>query len=207
MSARRVEQTRPITEVDRQQVLSAIALASESVSTFWPMRTFIHHNPLHGLEHLPFDTAVRKAQNLTGGRGYLTNEEYRRLLASGQIKADDLIRAIERIEFAGIDVRRELVFGGRRVRTLDVVASHVAFGIGALEPAAFRARVGEQALRRLFPDLPPDRRARLLAAAGLKTPEEVTSELWSAVLRVLEIGGPDPSVLDRIDETEWEERF
>ncbi|MBF8258569.1 MAG: hypothetical protein HW377_943, partial [Actinobacteria bacterium] len=146
MSTERVLQTSPITEADRQRVLSAIALASESVSSFWPMRTFIHHNPLHGLEHLPFDTAVRKARNLTGGRGYLTNEEYRRILASGHIKADDLTRAIERLEFAGIDVRKEVVFGGRRVRTLDVVAGHVAFGIGALEPAAFRARVREQAL-------------------------------------------------------------
>ncbi|MBM2828388.1 MAG: hypothetical protein HW408_920, partial [Actinobacteria bacterium] len=155
MSTERVLQTSPITEADRQRVLSAIALASESVSSFWPMRTFIHHNPLHGLEHLPFDTAVRKARNLTGGRGYLTNEEYRRILASGHIKADDLARAIERLEPAGIDVRKEVVFGGRRVRTLDVVAGHVAFGIGALEPAAFRARVREQALLRLFPDLPP----------------------------------------------------
>ncbi|MBF8259829.1 MAG: hypothetical protein HW377_2203, partial [Actinobacteria bacterium] len=207
MSAKRVEQTSPITEVDRQRVVSAVALASESVSSFWPMRTFIHHNPLHGLEHLPFDTAVRKARNLTGGRGYLTNEEYRRMLACGHIKADDLARAIERLEFAGIDVRKELVFGGRRVRTLDVVASHVAFGIGALEPAAFRARVREQALLRLFPDLPPDRRARLLAAAALQTPGEIASELWSAVLRVLEMSGPDPSVLDGLEEAEWEERF
>ena len=57
------------------------------------------------------------------------------MLASGHIKADDLARAIERLEFAGIEVREEVVFGGLRVRTLDVVASHVAFGIRALEPA------------------------------------------------------------------------
>jgi uncharacterized protein len=207
VSARRAGQASPITEADRQRLLSAVALAGESVSSFWPMRTFIHHNPLHGFEHLPFDTAVRKAQNLTGGRGYLTNEEYRRMLAGGEIGADDLARAIGRLEFAGIDVRGEVVFGGRRVRILDVVAVHVAFGIGALEPAAFRARVREGALRRLFPDLPADRRAGLLAAAGSKTPEGIASELWSAVLRVLEIGGPDPSVLDRLEEAELEERF
>ncbi|HWS15904.1 MAG TPA: putative inorganic carbon transporter subunit DabA, partial [Candidatus Methylomirabilis sp.] len=81
MSAKRVEQTGPIADGDRERLISAIALASESVSSFWPMRTFIHHNPLHGLEHLPFDAAVRKARTLTGGRGYLANEEYRRMLA------------------------------------------------------------------------------------------------------------------------------
>lgn len=207
MPAKRDEQASRITEVDRQQVLSAIALASETVSSFWPMRTFVHHNPLHGLEHLPFDTAVRKARNLTGGRGYLTNEEYRRLLERGHIKADDLARAIERLEVDGIDVHGEMVFGGRRVRTLEVISSHVAFGIDPLEPAAFRSGVREQMHMRLCPDLPPDRRARLLAAAGSKTPEETASELWSAVLRVLEINAPVLSDLDWLEEAEWEERF
>jgi len=199
--------TGPITDADRERLVSAIALASESVSSFWPMRTFIHHNPLHGFEHLPFDTAVRKAQNLTGGRGYLANEEYRRMFAGGHIRPEDLARAIERLEFPGIDARKEMVFGGRRVGTLDVLASHVAFGIDALEPEAFRARTREKALRRLFPDLPPDRRARLLSAAAPKTPEEIASELWSAVLRVLSIDGPDSSVPDGVEEADREERF
>ena len=207
MSARRDEQAGPISEVDRGRLVSAIALAGEAVASFYPMRTFIHHNPLHGLEHLPFDAAVRKARSLTGGRGYLDNEEYRRMLAGGDIRAEDLARAIERLEFAGIDPRKERVFGGRRVRVLDVVASHVAFGIGALEPAAFRARVRERALLRLFPDLPPDRRARLLAASAGKTPEEVASGIWSAVLLALGIGGPDPSAPGGPEEAEWEERF
>ncbi|MBF8256983.1 MAG: hypothetical protein HW375_1890, partial [Anaerolineales bacterium] len=93
------------------------------------------------------------------------------------------------------------------VRILDVVAGHVAFGIDALEPSTFRARVREQAPLRLFSDLPHDRRTRLLAAAALKAPEEIASELWSAVLRVLEISGPDPSVLDWLEEAELAEHF
>ena len=41
------------------------------------MRTMVAQNPLHGLEYLPFEQAVRKGKDLLGGNGYLANKEYR----------------------------------------------------------------------------------------------------------------------------------
>ena len=38
------------------KIRSMIHMAAEPIPFFWPMRTFIHHNPLHGLEHLPVRT-------------------------------------------------------------------------------------------------------------------------------------------------------
>ena len=29
-----------------------VLLAGEVIPHYWPARTFVHHNPLHGLEHL-----------------------------------------------------------------------------------------------------------------------------------------------------------
>ena len=34
---------------DRLKVRSMVYVASEPIPRFWPMRTFIHHNPLFGL--------------------------------------------------------------------------------------------------------------------------------------------------------------
>jgi uncharacterized protein len=222
VSAKFVEQTDLIADAHRQRLLAKIALASEAVSSFWPMRMFIHHNPLHGFEHLPFDTAVRKAQGLHGGRGYLPNDDYRRLFASGQITAEDLTRAIERLG-PGCDPRNEVTGGGRRITPLEVYTNHLAFGFDALEPVALRTRIRhEQALRRLCPDLPSHVRARLLphaagqtsGAAGLPgeshgamdTEGEVVSALWSAVLGVLGRIEVDTTALDAPSETDVEER-
>jgi uncharacterized protein len=222
VSARFIEQTDLVTDAQRQQLLAKIALASEAVSPFWPMRTFIHHNPLHGFEHLPFDTAIRKAQDLLGGRGYLTNDEYRRLFADGHISSDDLTRAIERLGPGGGGCN-EVIAGRRRISPLEVYAAHLAFGIDALEPAAFRARVrNDQALRRFCPDLPSPLRARLLAHVAGRTAEAdglpgefpgtneaesvVASALWSAVLGALEMTGTDVTGLDAPAETDAEER-
>ncbi len=35
-----------------------VTVAGEFLPFMWPMRNFIYHNPLHGLEHLPFEAAV-----------------------------------------------------------------------------------------------------------------------------------------------------
>ncbi len=69
----------------RLKIRSMIHMAAESIPNFWPMRTFIHHNPLHGLEHLDFETAVRQGEQLFHGRGFLSRGEYQRYDAEGRV--------------------------------------------------------------------------------------------------------------------------
>jgi uncharacterized protein YbcC (UPF0753/DUF2309 family) len=44
------------------------------------MRSFVHHNPLRGLEHLHFEEAVRLGNQFLGGKGYLSNQMFREYL-------------------------------------------------------------------------------------------------------------------------------
>lgn len=69
----------------RLRIRSMVNVAGEVLPFFWPMRSFIHHNPLHGLEHLPFEQAVQEAARLFHARGWLPRPEYQRFLAAGEI--------------------------------------------------------------------------------------------------------------------------
>src|SRR5437879_7138800 len=55
-----------------------------------PISIFIHHNPLHAFEHLPFEEAVEHAAIRLGREPYLGESRYRDKLASGRIRPTDI---------------------------------------------------------------------------------------------------------------------
>ncbi|WP_256211898.1 DUF2309 domain-containing protein [Nitrosomonas eutropha] len=63
---------------------ATVYVAAEPVPLFWPMRTFIHNNPLHGLEGLPFTEAVQAARGLFHARVYLPRTTYQHYLREGK---------------------------------------------------------------------------------------------------------------------------
>lgn len=196
------EKNREITEGDRVRLRSQVALAADIIAPFWPMRTFISRNPLHGLEHLPFDEAVRRARGLLGGEGYLPNDAYRKFYRQGRITAEDLSQAIIRLEPA-LASSNSIKTPFRTVDPVDVLRLHLVYGFSRLDPENAgllpeneeTIRLQDEALD-LREDLPSESRKRLLerAASDLEKgpalpgsrwtdPERHYAEsLWSAVL-------------------------
>ena len=80
----------------RLKIRAMIHVAAEPIPFFWPMRTFIHHNPLHGLEHLPFEQAARRGAELFHGRAFLPRRAYQRYFAEGKVDQPALSAAIAR---------------------------------------------------------------------------------------------------------------
>ena len=80
----------------RLNIRTLVYVAGEVTPFFWPMRTFIHHNPLYGLEHLKFEQAVAEGERLFHGRGYLDRAQYQRFLAQGRIEVDALTDQVQR---------------------------------------------------------------------------------------------------------------
>ncbi|OZB69826.1 putative inorganic carbon transporter subunit DabA, partial [Thiomonas sp. 13-64-67] len=80
----------------RLRVRSTAYVAGEPVPYFWPMRTFIHHNPLYGLEHLPFEQAVRRGAELFHARMFLPRSNYQHWQREGKVQAQTLAQEIER---------------------------------------------------------------------------------------------------------------
>ena len=96
------------------RIRAMVYVAGEPVPFSWPMRSFIHHNPLHGLEHLPFETAVERGAALFHARGFLPRSLYRNYLADGRLDREALateVRAFAsaRAPIPGIDLEHWLL--------------------------------------------------------------------------------------------------
>ena len=106
----------PYSETQRMELRTLIRLSSEIIAYYWPMRTFVHHNPLHGLEDLPFNEGVRRGQRLLGGNGYLPSEMFRDYFRSGRILPRHLEAALNsRAE------NKQVKLGARELTHLDVL--------------------------------------------------------------------------------------
>ncbi len=82
-------------ESRRMELRGVVRLAGEVIAQYWPMRTFVHHNPLHSIEYLPFDEAVKRGKQFMGGNGYLPSHLYRAYLQTGRIQSSHIEEALK----------------------------------------------------------------------------------------------------------------
>jgi len=158
---------------DTSTLHEQIEEAAEPVSQFWPMKGFVHHNPIHGLEHLPFDEAIRDAKHLFGADGYLPNDEYRGLHRSGRIREKSVERALVRV---GPNNDDSLAIASHTITAAAVHKAHLLHGIDALEPALFEWQFSSEG-------------ALLRPRPGASVDVDL-AELWKHVLSLLELVDP-----------------
>lgn len=117
-------------ETQRMEVRSYDQLARAVIAQYWPMWTVIHHNPLPSLEGLHFDEAVKRGAHLFGGRGYLSNEIFRRYFKNGRVPYHQPLRLLAVIE-APRDRIRAII---DRQPLLEQSFGHGWVSLGAMEP-------------------------------------------------------------------------
>jgi len=135
------------TEDQRMALRGKVLLAGEIIAKSWPMRTFVHHNPLHGLEFLPFFHAVRAASQSLGGRGYLSDEEFREIFRSGRIQPDHLDRALAEVAGSPPPV---VLPEGRTITRLEVFRAQLLAPLSPPSPAHIEAVLGHHPDRTLI---------------------------------------------------------
>ncbi|MGH7260051.1 MAG: DUF2309 domain-containing protein, partial [Nitrospiraceae bacterium] len=116
--------TVPYSETQRMELRGMIRLSSEVIAQYWPMRTFVHHNPLHSLEYLRFDETVKRGRQLLGGNGYLHGDIYRGYVRSGRIRLHHLDEALKPLV-----CDQHVILGPRRVSHGDVLRACLAQGL------------------------------------------------------------------------------
>jgi len=110
------KKTRTYSDSARMGLRGHVRIASEINSAFWPMRSFVANNPLHSLEYLDFETAIRLCKDKLGGSGYLSNDIYRDYFNSGRILPEDVDFALKPLA-----QDKKLQLGDRKVSHSEVL--------------------------------------------------------------------------------------
>jgi uncharacterized protein len=148
-----------ILEPRRMELRGIVALASEVIARYWPMRTFVHHNPFHSLEYLHFDEAVRRGHKYLGGQGYLSGETYRGYLRSGRILLRHLDEALRPL--AG---EQYVIVGPCRITRREVLRACLTHGLGSTGEEPLGALLDHGANEELVTDLADHLAAALTAS-------------------------------------------
>lgn len=168
----------------RQRLRAAVEHLDHVLPGQAPIRDFVHHNTLHGFEHLPFPEALAEAERITGAHGFLPEERFRAFHAQGRVTDRDLLGVLD--AEAGLDAGAELFQSRDRVlRKRDILLAALVHPIKPLSGAQLHWQMEElQAGQRFQADVDAEARARLLAAAGQDEAGAI-ADLWAASLERL----------------------
>ncbi len=156
-------------ETRRMELRGMIRLASEVIAQYWPMRTFVHHNPLHSLEYLPFTETVRRGQQFLGGNGYLPGDLYRRYVKTGRI----LVRHIDNA-LALLAKDEEVDLGSCRISRREVMRACLTHGL---------SRTAEEPIDRLMEREPNEEQVDVLAERLVAFAMPTVQEQMAATVR------------------------
>jgi hypothetical protein len=146
-----------------------------------PIHDFVHHNTLHGFQHLPFEQALSEFTQLTGISCYLSSEQFREFYAQGRIADEDIDAALAQ-QFGDVLDTEICKVNGKTITQQMLYRLALLHDLSTLTPAQFDWQVRELGVL--------DRSV----AAG-----ETARELWDALLAKLELQTPDLHPEDLLD--------
>ncbi|MEJ1355307.1 MAG: DUF2309 domain-containing protein [Candidatus Sedimenticola sp. (ex Thyasira tokunagai)] len=181
------EATAAVTDI-RQTLRDAIAHFEHVLPGQAPIRDFVHHNTLHGYQHLHFAEALQAAEKLTGAKGFLPQERFRKLFREGRITRQDLEQVLDQEpDLDAAKLVTETAQGGITRRDLFLAA--LSAPIKKISTCQFKWQLEEMdALTSFQGDVPERARQSLLAAAahqGQGSEEGAIADLWAACLESL----------------------
>ena len=179
----------PTATTDIRQLLQQLIAHFEHVLPAQAaIRDFVHHNTLHGFQHLPFPQALAAAHRVTGAYGYLPEAQFRDYYQAGRISREDLQQALkDDPELADDDT--VLTAQGAAITRHDILLAALVHPLQSVTACQLNWQLEEQsALTAFQPDVDAASRKRLLDAArqhGISTESAAIEDLWSACLHAL----------------------
>ena len=174
----------------REQLLEAIEHLEHVLPGQAPIRDFVHHNTLHGFQHLDFTDAIAEAHRITGASGFLPHETYREYFQRGRIDESDIDHVLGGDEsLSSADVIADI--DGRELTKKEVYRAGLVYDFSPLTRSQLHWLIEEKNVLSCFQsDIPHQQREQLIETAckhGLATEAEVIDDLWNACLQKLDL--------------------
>ncbi len=154
-----------------------------------PIQDFVHHNTLHGYQHLPFEKALEEAEKLTGNSAYLPEDKSREFYRQGRINDEDLEAAFAQNPKLK---HKELVcnLDGKTIYRKDIYRIALLYDLQAISLSQLNWQIEElAALDTAQSDVPDAARNELLGMdkANNNAAQNPIRQLWSSLCLQLEL--------------------
>ena len=151
------------------------------------IKDFVHHNTLHGFQHLDFPEALAQAEAVTGAKGYFNPEKFRELFAQGRITLDDLDAVL--LEEQDLQLDNELfIHNGITISRKDIVLNLLLKPFQAITNCQLTWQIEElNALEKFQGDLELEQKNQILHRHGNTDEIQAISALWQATLKTLDL--------------------
>lgn len=164
----------------REQISHALQHLDHVLPGQAPILDFVHHNTLHGFQHLPFDEALAEFKALTGIEGYLPEFRFRDFYLQGRITQQDLDAAFSQSPDLNVD-QVICAVSDINITRLDIYRIALLYDLPALSVSQLNWQIEEcGALSAFQPDIPPIISNRFKDTQAIK-------QLWESLLSKLEL--------------------
>lgn len=164
------------------------------------IREFVHHNSIHGFQHLPFEKAVKEVEELMGVHGYLSDDRNRALYQKGSITEEDLAAALTHDKTLEIDkavCRTKQLLITRR----DIYRIALLFDMQSISASNLTWQIEEMdVLHKIQSDVPESVRNVLLESSNNEA--QAIESLWNHIIEKMEL---EKSILHPEDMTDLTE--
>jgi len=169
------------------------------------IREFVHHNSIHGFQHLPFEEAVKEVEALMGVHGYLSDDRNRALYQKGSITDEDLAAALAHDK--ALEIEKSICTTNQLFITRkDIYRIALLFDLQSISASKLNWLIEEMdVLRKVQPDVPEIVRTNLLKSSNNE--ESGISVLWDHIIEKMELEKSIVHPEDMIDLTEEQARL
>ncbi len=173
----------------RRLIIEAIKHLDHVLPAQAPIQDFVHHNTLHGFQHLPFSDALAEAEKKTGIRAYLPETKYREYFQQGRVNEADLNAALG--YFPTLQSEIEVgFFENRKLVRKDIYRLALLFDFEPISLTQLNWQIEElHALDKIQGDVPEAIKKQLLNLKSDKVNlhNDPVRKLWEAICGKLEL--------------------